>query len=701
LIRYVFKRILWLIPVIIVVAFIVFSLMELAPGTVLDTLNAEGMSAEDRAELAKQYNLDKPMIYRFGLYMFNLIQGDLGVSDATGISVWSSFMHRLPNTLLLSFSALIFGIVISIPLGIVAARRAGTLLDNAVTVFSLIGVSMPIFWVGLLLLLVFAFHLGWLPAGTNEYGIRSLILPTICTSFSLMANTARQTRSNMLEVLKADYLRTARAKGVPEETVISKHALGNAWIPIITVIGTCLSNQLAGSVVVESVFTWPGIGRMAADAVRARDVTAATGVVIMTCILYVLVQLICDLLYAFIDPRIKSQYTATARKRKRAPASAAGVWTPALDVDEAASALPKAAAALGADEAAGGQARQAGSGEFEQDAVLAPAAGLAQEYTTQEESALPQKSFATRSFTDDTKEVAGTDAGAGELVSRKYKKRGQFVSILHSLRGNKGAMGGLIIIAILLLMSLASLFIKFEAITAMNAKLIMAPPSWSHPFGADNFGRDVLLRVIYGARYTLVIGFGAVGFGAIFGVTLGSLAGFYGGKADNLIMRFSDVMSSIPGILLAMVIVSMLGQSVRNLILAVGISVIPIYLRMTRASILTVRNQEFVEAARAIGFSNLRTIFAQVLPNGLAPIIVVCTTSLGVSIIIAASMSYLGLGVPVPHPEWGVMIAEAREFARIAPHIMTIPGIFIMITVLALNLLGDGVRDALDPKMKR
>ena len=317
MIRYVLKRILWLIPVIIAVSFIVFSLMELAPGNVVDTLSAEGLSPEARAELIKQYNLDKPMIYRYGLYMFNLVQGDLGVSDATGSSVWGSFMHRLPNTLLLSFTALIIGTIISIPLGIIAARRAGTLVDNTVTVFSLVGVSMPLFWVGLLLLLVFSLRLKWLPAGTNDFGIRSLILPAICSSVSLMAQTARMTRSNMLEVLSADYLRTARAKGVPEKVVIRKHALGNAWIPILTSLGSGLSGQLAGSVVVETTFAWPGIGRMAAEAVLARDVTKTCGVVIMTTILYVLVQLIVDLLYAFVDPRIKAQYASGKKKRRR------------------------------------------------------------------------------------------------------------------------------------------------------------------------------------------------------------------------------------------------------------------------------------------------------------------------------------------------------------------------------------------------
>lgn len=318
MIRYILIRILWLIPVIIAVSLIVFVLMELAPGTVIDAMQSEDMTQEQRDELIKQYNLDKPMIYRYGVYMLHLVQGDLGVSEVSKLDVWDVFITRLPNTLILSFTSLLIGAAVSIPLGIFAARRAGTLADNAVTVFSLVGMSMPLFWLGLLLLLLFSLQFGWFPGGGNREGIRSIVLPAICGSLGMMANTARQTRSNMLDVLNADFLRTARAKGVPEAVVIRKHALGNAWIPILTALGIGLSAQLAGSVVVESVFAWPGIGRLAVEAVTARDVTLVTGVVIMTSILYVLVQLIVDLLYAFADPRIKAQYVNYGKRKKRA-----------------------------------------------------------------------------------------------------------------------------------------------------------------------------------------------------------------------------------------------------------------------------------------------------------------------------------------------------------------------------------------------
>jgi len=673
--------------------------MELTPGTIIDTMITESMTAEDIAELERRYNLDKPMIYRYGLYMLNLVRGDLGVSDFTQISVWNTYISRLPNTLLLSFSALIIGSLVAVPLGIFAAKRAGKLADNATTTFSLIGMSMPSFWLGLLLILLFSFVLGWLPAGGNRDGFRSLILPAICSGLILMATATRQTRSSMLEVLKSDYLRTARAKGVPEEAVIRKHALGNAWIPIVTTIGSSLSIQLAGAVVVEQVFAWPGIGRMAAEAVFARDVTTTTGVVILTSILYVLVQLIVDIIYAFIDPRIKAQYVSAGKRKKRVSAIS-GIIRQTDDQKQPTLAIGGESRELGSKPyAASEEPPSAKSAAIQASTVQQHLENTYKNVTTAE----TKKSFVTRADPSNVQDSAAIDnvEKSSGLVARRYRKRSRMGDIFYRIRKNKGAMAAFVILGLLFIAFIASLFISWDSVTAMNARARFAKPGTQFLFGADAFGRDLFLRVIYGTRYTLAIGLGSVTLAAFFGVVAGCFAGYYGRKADDIIMRCSDVLASIPGMLLGMVIMTMLGPSLRNLIIAVGVQAIPIYIRITRASILTVRSSEFVEAAKAVGLSNFRIIFTQVLPNGLSPIIVTITASLGLAIIVASSLSYLGFGVPVPHPEWGALIAEAREFGRIAPHLMMFPGLFIMIIVLAFNLLGDGLRDALDPKMKK
>ncbi|MCL2201305.1 MAG: ABC transporter permease subunit [Oscillospiraceae bacterium] len=689
MIRYILKRLLLLIPVIIVVSFIVFMLMELTPGDITDFFVTDEMTAQELQELREYFNLHRSVFYRYGRYMLNLAQGDLGVSDFTRISVWYLFSSRLPNTLILSFSALAIGMVIAIPMGIIAARRAGKLMDNVTTGFALVGMSMPVFWIGILLLVWFSANLGWFPAG-NFDGWRSIILPALCSSLTLIASATRQTRSSMLEVLKADYLRTARAKGVPEEVVVRRHALGNAWIPIITALGTSLGMQLAGSVVVESVFTWPGIGRLAAEAVSARDVTTTTGVIVMTTVLYVLVFLVVDVIYAFVDPRIKAQYVTGKRKKK------ASAQLPKLNTEPAVGGLAASAQTSETAKAAPQPAAQAAP------QTAAPQAVAASAESASSVPPVPLKSFATRDLSINEKSQSVSDSG--KSVSEQYKKKSQLREILHHMSRNKGALTGMIILGSLILIFLGSLFITWEQVTQGLSPLRefrLQPPSWQHPFGTDGNARDVFLRVIYGSRYSLSIGFGAAGLAAVIGVTLGAFAGFYGKLFDELIMRFSDILASIPGILLGMVIISVLGQNLPNLIVAVGVAAIPIYIRITRAAVLTVRNNEYIEAAKSIGLSNFRIIFTQVLPNSLAPLIVAASVNLGMNIIVAASLSFLGFGIPVPAPEWGAMISVNRDFAHVAQYLMTFPGLFIMFTVLSFNLIGDGLRDALDPKLKK
>ena len=686
MIRYILKRLLLLIPVIIVVSFIVFMLMELTPGDITDFFVTDEMTADDIQALREYFNLDRSVFYRYGLYMLNLVQGNLGVSDFTRISVWYLFISRLPNTLILSFAALIIGMIIAIPMGIIAARKSGKILDNLTTGLTLIGMSMPVFWIGILLLVWFSSNLGWFPAGHFREGWRSIILPAICSSLTLTASAARQTRSSMLEVLKSDYLRTARAKGVPEEVVIRRHALGNAWIPIITALGTSLGMQLAGSVVVESVFTWPGIGRLAAEAVSARDVTTTTGVIVMTTVLYVLIFLVVDVIYAFVDPRIKAQYVTGKRKKKAA-----------ADLPQT-NAEPTLGGVLAGAADGGAQASE------QLDTAVAAAVESAPKVAAAPKAApeAPSKSFATRELS--IKEKSKPILDSSKSVSEHYRKKSQVREVLHHMSKNKGALTGMIILGSLILIFLGSLFISWEQVTQSLTPLRefrLQPPSWQHPFGTDGNARDAFLRVIYGSRYSLSIGFGAAALAAIAGVTLGALAGFYGGLFDELIMRFSDILASIPGILLGMVIISVLGQNLQNLIIAVGVASIPIYIRITRAAVLTVRNNEYIEAAKSVGISNIRIIFTQVLPNSLAPLIVAASVNLGMNIIVAASLSFLGFGIPVPAPEWGAIISVNRDFAHVAPYLMTFPGLFIMFTVLSFNLLGDGLRDALDPKLKK
>lgn len=308
--RYALKRLLMIIPVIIGVSLIIFIAMDLAPGSAVDYLTTDEMSEEDIAMLESQLGLDQPLLVRYGKYMLNMLRGDLGTSYATNRDVVQVYMERLPNTLALAGASILVAVGLSIPLGIISAVHNGTFLDNAAMVVALLGLSMPNFWIGLLLIIYLSNGLGWFPSGGFEDGLRSLVLPAITTGTTFMATITRTTRSSMLDVLNQDYLRTVRAKGVSEKDVIKKHALRNALIPIITVSGTQLGALLGGSVLSETVFSWPGIGRLIVDSVGSRDTPMITGSIIMTTVIVSLLLLGVDLLYAVVDPRLRARYAS-------------------------------------------------------------------------------------------------------------------------------------------------------------------------------------------------------------------------------------------------------------------------------------------------------------------------------------------------------------------------------------------------------
>lgn len=312
--RYIIKRLLQMIPVIFGASFLIFFILNLAPGDVLSYMTQEAnLTPEELAELRAYYNLDKPLIVRYLIYMKGLVKGDLGTSYFTGKPVLTSFLQRLPATLKLASSAVLVSMVISIPLGIYSSINRGSLKDNISMVFALLGLSIPNFWLGLMLIIVFALNFSWLPSG-GDSGFASLILPAITVGTGLTAALTRTTRSSMLDVIRQDYLRTARAKGASEKSVILKHALKNALIPIITVSGVQLAVALGGSVLTETVFSWPGVGRLIIDSVNARDTPMVVGCITMKTIIIGIVLLVVDLLYAFVDPRIKAQYAKGGKK---------------------------------------------------------------------------------------------------------------------------------------------------------------------------------------------------------------------------------------------------------------------------------------------------------------------------------------------------------------------------------------------------
>ncbi|MBS4040123.1 MAG: ABC transporter permease [Flavobacteriales bacterium] len=282
----------------------------------------------------------------------------------------------------------------------------------------------------------------------------------------------------------------------------------------------------------------------------------------------------------------------------------------------------------------------------------------------------------------------------------RRKKRSPWAEVWRRLKKNKAALFGLTIICILFILAIFADYIAPYGFDDQDLLARFQTPNSKHLLGTDNFGRDILSRIIYGSRISLQVGFIAVSIAMICGGTLGSIAGYYGGRLDNFIMRIMDILLAIPGILLAISIVAALGPGLRNVMIAVGIGSIPSYARIVRASVLSLRDQEFIEAAKAVGANDFRIITKHIIPNSMAPIIVQATIGVANAILSAAGLSFIGLGIQPPQPEWGAMLNNGRQFIRDYSHMTAFPGLAIMITIFALNLLGDGLRDALDPRLK-
>ena len=285
-------------------------------------------------------------------------------------------------------------------------------------------------------------------------------------------------------------------------------------------------------------------------------------------------------------------------------------------------------------------------------------------------------------------------------MAGKKRRNSQFWLTLGRLKRNHLAMVGLVIIVVMIILALLAPYISPYPYEAADFKNRYATPSAEHWFGTDELGRDIFSRLLYGSRYSLRIGLISVAISAIGGIFFGALAGYFGGAVDNIIMRLLDVLQAMPGIVLAIAISAALGPGLTNSVIALSISSIPGYARMTRASIMNVRKMEYLEAATSINCSNARIIWKHVLPNALSPLIVQATMGIAGAIMGAAMLSFIGLGVQPPTPEWGAMLSAGRNYLRDYPHLCIFPGVMIMMAVLSLNMLGDGLRDALDPKLK-
>lgn len=286
------------------------------------------------------------------------------------------------------------------------------------------------------------------------------------------------------------------------------------------------------------------------------------------------------------------------------------------------------------------------------------------------------------------------------IFRKRSRKKGPMADVMRKLKKNKWAMVSLAIIILLVLVAIFAPFLAPKDYAAQDYDAVLVAPCWEHPFGTDNFGRDVFSRVIFGSRYTVFIGFGCITISAILGITLGLIAAYYP-KLDGLIMRSIDIIIGMPAMTLLMCLIAVMGISLKNMCIALCITHIPSFARVTRAQVLTLKNQEFVEASIALGSNDRRILLKHILPNALAPNIIEYTLGAGGVILWSASLSFIGMGVQAPTPEWGLLISAGRQYLRTAPWLAIIPGLAIILLTFVLNYLGDGLRDAMDPRLNK
>src|SRR5580692_2481391 len=550
---FVFRRLLLLVPTVLGVTIIAFFMIHLIPGDPARTILGIHSTPRGIAILHQEWGLNRPLASQYWLFMDRLFHGNLGTSLYYNVPVWGLITSHLPPTLWLICYAAVLAVLISVPLAMIAASRKDAVRDHVVRAVPLLGLGMPSFWLALILQTLLAVKLRLFPVtgyGSGPIGhLHSMFLPALTVAIALCPVVIRSLRASMLNVLGADFITTARAKGVPSRRLFVRHVLRNAVIPAVTVLGINIGFLIGGTLIVENVFDIPGIGQLMINAIFQRDFPVVQGVT-----------------------------------RRRA------TW-------------------------------------YRQPALMA----------------------------------------------------------------------GLVITAIILLSAIfAPLLTPYNPI-AQDLNATLQGPSAQHWLGTDQLGRDVFTRLLYGARVDLKVGFIAVLFPFCLGTILGSLAGYFGGWTELVIMRLVDVVVAFPFYVLLIALVFVLGPGERSIYIAITIVGWVSYARLVRAEILVAKRQDYVLAAQGGGLSNLRIMGRHLTPNVISQAIIYAMSDIVQDILAIVTLGYFGLGIPPPTAEWGSMINEGQNFLTTHWQLATIPGLAVVLVGLGLSLIGDGLADLLRP----
>ncbi len=625
--RYIVKRLLQLIPILVGITLLTFLLMNVSSIDAVDIMeqNTGGSWTEAQKELMRQeLGLNLPLPLQYLRWLFNLLHGDMGVSYISGRPVFSAFMEKLPATIYLTVTSIILTIVISIPLGIISAVRQNKVTDYIIRFLSFIGNSLPNFFVALLLIYIFALKLGLLPVMGNAAGFKSVILPTLTLAIAMAAKYTRQVRATVLEELNQDYVTGARARGISERRILYFNVLKSSMLTIVTLLALSIGSLLGGTAIVESIFLWDGVGKLAVDAIMTRDYPIIQAYVIWMAIIYVAVNLVTDIVYHYLDPRIRLQDTHGRQKRRKRV-----VW--------------------------GGQ----------RDAAVKPVKNM-------------------------TWNASASDPDHITVRNQKIRKDYTKIRLIVFL----------ILVGILLLIAAFAAHITPYDPYAQDLSQALLAPGDGHFLGTDRYGRDMLSRVIMGSQTTIYASLLLVLIIVIVGMIVGVICGWKGGKLDTVLMRISDVFLAFPGMVFAIAVAGVLAGGLMNAVVALAAISWPKFARLARSQVLAIRGLPYIQAAKLAGSGTGKIIWKHILPNITGPIIVTAVLEIGTMIMELAGLSFLGLGATPPLAEWGSMMSNGRSMLQTCPWVVLAPGAAIFITVVLFNLLGDTVRDVMDPRRR-
>ena len=663
-----------------------FLLFRILPGDPTRAMVSMGRMNPDTTERMKeQFGLDKPIWIdaeklqdgdligafdsQFTSYLSNLLQGNLGVSFVSKLEVAEILRDRVWKTVVLLLTGQIVAIFLGSTLGVIASWRRGSKIDLGILIWGLFTWSIPTFFFGIILVLLAR---GTLPTGMMvtvglkpEDGLvywmdvaKHLVLPTIALGIGFTSAYMMVMRSSIVEVLSEDYILTAKAKGLNHFQILRDHALKNAMLPMITLLALSLAYTVGGAIQIETVFSWPGLGRLIFDSVGKQDYPVLQGAFLLIAVSVIGANFLADLFYSLLDPRVKMA------------SSAAGTGT---NLGKAILAIPKSLLAL-----------------FE-SVIRLPIA-----------------------LWNVLEKVPKTGREIGELLKRvsaalRRSRRSLsdlFKTALQTFRQKPMALVGLVMLFLIIFMAVfAPLIVPYSteelATTKVTAADILTPPDDDHILGTDDAGKDVLSQLIYGARISLIVGFSASFMSLIIGTVVGMAAGYFGGRVDTLLMRLVDFLMVIPTLPLMLVIISFWGRGLDKIIMVIGLLYWTYMARLVRSQVISIKERQYVLRAKALGASDLRILARHIFPQVLPLIIAQGILDTSNAIIAESSLAFLGLGDPT-QVSWGMMLnfAFARAIIKEAWWFLLPPGFSIVWVSLSLVLIGTALEEIFNPRLK-